>query len=113
MKVTTHLPTETSAPTYMKRAMANNKNDGLRNRLPASFIDTDSECIGLGNLEAVTSNNKIAPATAKDPKIMPSPPRCCRHCTTNGRDASPRPKQMSSEFNAEVRHVSATSATSA
>ena len=73
----------------------------------------DSECIGLGNRGASTSMNKITVMPASAEKIRPSPPRCCNRCTTNGKAASPRPKQMSSKLSAALRQLAATSTTSA
>ncbi len=113
MKVTTHFPTDTSAPTYMNSATAKSRNDGLRKRLPASLMLNDSACTGPGNFAETTISIKTIEATPSTQKISPRPPRCCRLCTTRGREASPSPKQMSSRFSAEFRQAEATSATRA
>ncbi len=113
IKVTTHFPTDTSVPTYIKSAIARSKNEGLRKRAGASPIGDDSGCVGLGKREARISTSKIAAAPPSDEKINPSPPRCCNLWTTRGSEASPRPKHMSSKLSAALRQPDATSATSA
>src|SRR5215471_5718481 len=95
MKATTHLPTETSVPTYMKSAMASNQNDEFVSRSLASPIGKDSGCVGGGNFWVSISATKKNAAPASDQKTNPNPPLLCNGCTRSGKVIRPRPKKIS------------------
>src|SRR5437667_6490093 len=93
---TTHLPTETSVPTYMKSAMANSQNEGLPKSSLAPLSEDDAVCEGRGKRGTRISTNRATATAPSDQKIEGSPPYCWTRCTTSGNAASPNPKKMSS-----------------
>src|ERR1044072_578009 len=113
IKVTTHLATDTSAPTYMNNASARSRKDGLANSETASPAPDECDWVGAGKREVTIRSNRTTVKAASDQKISSSPPCLWSAWTTSGRQARPRPKQMSRRFNTEFRHVAATSATRA
>src|SRR6266404_5912449 len=66
---TTHLPTDTSVPTYIKSAMAKSQNEGLRKSSLAPLNDDDSGCEGRGKRGTRISTNSTTVKALSDQKI--------------------------------------------
>src|SRR5215471_16679473 len=111
--VTTHLPTETSLPTYIKSAIANNQKDALRNRSPASLMGNDSGWAGRGNPGRTTNTSSAAVKTANTQKIVLSAASWGNAFAMNGKTNSPSPKQTSNKLSAELTLLAAMSPTRA
>src|SRR2546421_7432971 len=73
---TTHLPTETSVPTYMKSATANSQNAGLRKSSFAPLSEDDSGFEGRGKRGTRIITNSTTVMAPSDQKIEDSPPYC-------------------------------------
>src|SRR5690242_1622534 len=68
IKVTTHLPTDTSVPTYMNSASASSRKDGLATSETASPTPDECDWVGAGKREVTISNKRTTVKAPSDQK---------------------------------------------